>query len=269
MTLVRIVGNHDVGWRNALSAATVELFEQVFFDGDGPSQDAAPANYLWRHDLVDIVRINSMALDPHSHSSDLLRDTWDFIDSTAAKLRQERSSGSTKPLLLLTHMPLHRPNDLQCGDKRTSEGGGVTYKAPHEALIPDDEVLNTEASGRLLAALQPDVIFSGHVHARCIQHHPIAVSSESAIAGSRQSLPEITVSAFGWRMRPDASFAIADLRVDERGILVSLDLETCPLPHEHVLYAVIGLAAAAECGLLLCLLFRRYHLKHPKLHKGR
>lgn len=278
----RIVGNHDVGWRNALSSATVELFEQVFFDGDSPLLNVAPANFLWRHELVDIVRINSMALDPHLPSNDRLReDTWDFVDSTAAKLRQDRSSSSSssssaspKPLLLLTHMPLHRPNDLQCGDKRTSEGGGVTYKAPHEALIPDDEVLNAEASERLLATLQPDVVFSGHVHARCVQHHPIVASvlGESAIAGgTRQSLPEITVSAFGWRMRPDASFAIADLRVDQqRGTLVSLELETCPLPHEHVLYAVLALAAVAECGLCLCLLFRRCRRQQqPKLHKGR
>jgi len=239
------VGNHDVGWRYALSPDAVRLFETKFFQedaslfaGSGSTQHVAPANFWWKHPLVDIVRLNSMALDPHVRPQQLLEDTWKFVRETAAS----RADSDGKPLILLTHMPLYRPNDEQCGSKRTSEGGGVTFKAPHEAYIVDDEVLSSETSTKLLNTLQPDIVFSGHVHARCLIEHSTSELDHT--------IPEATISAFGWRMRPDPSFAVATFQVSS-GTIVGLTLETCPLPHEHILYAIIGATVLLEVVLLV------------------
>jgi hypothetical protein len=115
------------------------------------------------------------------------------------------------PVLLLTHKPLFRPNDLDCGPERAAEGGHVTYEAPEAGLRPgpDGMVLARDASASLLRRLRPAAVFSGHTHARCRRRHGDGPA-------------EHTLPAFGWRMRPDPSFAVVDLsNVDVSAVDVS------------------------------------------------
>ena len=151
------VGNHDIGWRHRLAKDATQLFAQtVFFDtawsagvdtarstGDEIPKVSESANYLLTENpLADVVRINSMALDLQADSS-IREKAWSEIEAISTQ-RSDHGLGAEqrrrKPLILLTHMPLYRKNDLACGPKRLREGEGVTYKAPHESYIVDDEV---------------------------------------------------------------------------------------------------------------------------------
>ena len=60
-----------------------------------------------------------------------------------------------------------------------------------------------------------------------------------------QIVPEITLPAFGWRMRPDPGYvvlqlAITDKRSDDPSYELWATMDRCSLPHEHWIFAVSG-----------------------------
>jgi hypothetical protein len=84
------------------------------------------------------------------------------------------------------------------------------------------------------------VVVSGHTHAPCFITVP-------ALAGGNSSILHATLSASGWRMRPDASFALLFLH-DRASVASSISL--LPLPHEHLCIAAIIAACAAVVAVI-------------------
>jgi hypothetical protein len=235
--LLAVVGNHDAGEGAAHTAASLQRFERSF----GRSQAVET------HDGVAFVRINALALAPRAPAA--VRDAaWAWLAATAA-------STAPLPVVLLTHLPLFRPDDRACGAARALERDGVaarwfatralridvTIARPSEALEEGVDVLTAAATERLLALFRPAAVLSGHTHAVCYIEHRVvgggggggsvggdqegdprgdqrgeasgsAVGDEDgAVAEAQRRLlvvPEFTLPAFGWRMRPDPSYAV-------------------------------------------------------------
>lgn len=85
--------------------------------------------------------------------------------------------------------------------------------------IPNKDVVNREATDRIMTILNPAFIFSGHSHYSCLYSHPNGISplfilynADCSCAGVR----EFTVSTFNWRNRLDPSFVLATVHSTKR-----------------------------------------------------
>ena len=161
--------------------------------------------------------------------------------------------------VVVTHVPLHRSSDEVCGKER-GQGGGVTYLRRNEALAAGQDVLSEHDSALLMQAAaakarqlggEVSVVLAGHTHAPCFITSPAlsgggsSNSSSSGGGGSSNSSSKVlhaTLSASGWRMRPDASCAL--LVLHERASHGSL-ITLLSLPHEHTSIAVVAAACVA------------------------
>lgn len=143
-------------------------------------------------------------------------------------------------MVLLTHLPLHRTNDMQCGDYRTQESGHVTYEHPSLQYAAHHHVLSAALSTRLLTTLTPDVVLSGHTHAWC------------EFAGHGDSVREVTVPALSWGQRPDPSYALLGLRSRPvaqlhrvAGVGGSMsEVVRCSVPNEQSVFALYAFTVA-------------------------
>lgn len=176
-----------------------------------------------------------------------------FLESVdTVELRARTANGS---VVLLTHLPLHRVDDMRCGDARTRERGHVTYEHPSFAYETHHHVLSPALSRRLLATFEPAVVLSGHTHAWC------------AYADHANGAREFTVPAFSWGQRPDPSYALLGLRSRNQAMAVAMAdqqptlspspllseaaVVQCAVPDERSVFALYALAAVV--GVLLSL----------------
>ena len=194
---------------------------------------------------IQIVVLDSMAVEKNlpwspKHETE---ETLDFLSTFSIDNSSESEKQS--PIILLTHKPLHRKDDRNCGLERKGESGHVRYVAPDVPLHPGGNgmVLEKETSEMLLQRLQPIAIFSGHTHAVCRYIHTIPPLHLS-------SVPEFTLPAFGWRMRPDPSFAVVDITRHEKKEF-DIHVHLCRLPNEITMFIVIILHAVILLFLII------------------
>eukprot|EP00268_Persea_americana_P060817 TRINITY_DN7625_c0_g2_i2.p1 TRINITY_DN7625_c0_g2~~TRINITY_DN7625_c0_g2_i2.p1 ORF type:complete len:322 (-),score=56.15 TRINITY_DN7625_c0_g2_i2:247-1212(-) len=94
---------------------------------------------------------------------------WNFVKSVS-------KDAMLNPRVLLTHIPLYRPDGTPCGKYRSSPiinqrvsrsqaDQGITYQ----------NYLSDEASKRLLELLKPVLVLSGHDHDQCTVTHMTSV----------------------------------------------------------------------------------------------
>ncbi|GAB9475693.1 Metallophosphoesterase 1 [Globisporangium polare] len=166
------------------------------------------------------------------------------VDTDA--LRARTANGS---VVLLTHLPLHRADDMLCGAARAREVGHVTYEHPSFKYAPHHHVLSQQLSDTLLAKFDPQVVLSGHTHAWC-------ALSKRHWNGAK----EFTIPAFSWGQRPDPSYALLGLRrqeqrrqrvdhsgnpaVEEAQVEVAT-VVPCSVPSEHSIFALYIFTVAA------------------------
>lgn len=242
------LGNHDASFGRFMSAAEVERYEVAF----GASN---------RVDFVGghlFVSLNTMALDADATSKDVKMQArrWgcsahsedlptacphSFARSFLEDLDFERlRARATGQVVLLTHLPLYREDDMQCGEERRREGGHVTYEHPTFQYEAHHHVLSRALSKELLTAIQPDVVLSGHTHAWCALRHP-------------EGPAEFTTPAFSWGQRPDPSYSLLEL--SPRDASPPFSAARCALPWEPLvfgLYAVTLVLAAFSLAVKCC-----------------
>ncbi|KAI9997916.1 hypothetical protein PInf_002173 [Phytophthora infestans] len=161
-----LVGNHDTSFGRDMRLQDVKRYEVTF----------GAANRIDEIEGHTFVSLNTMALDSDVASHDELPGKRHFDDLRA------RTRGS---VILLTHLPLFRVDDLQCGEERLREAGHVTYEAPGFKYETHHHVLSRELSAKLLDKIQPDLVLSGHTTR--------ASRPSYAVLGlSRANRPEVT-----------------------------------------------------------------------------
>lgn len=318
---LHVVGNHDTGWGGNLSPWLVQRFERSFGAADAavamrpdgalaataeyalgaaqPGQGGgAVAQRLALERVVAaaeaaggfvVVRMNSMALHRaapralQQHTRRFLRD----VGTAMARRRAAEEGGAAPPLVLLSHMPLFRPDDRECGAARAAEAGHVTYPAPEEPL--GEDAVAEEDTRWVLRTLRPALVLSGHTHTACFyvhegegatagsaaqaQHRRWRGDGEWAGAGAAQAeadVPELTASSFGWGMRPDPAFALLSLSrgaAAQGSASASVAARVCALPDERVIFAVYG-CAALSCLCVGLVRWLRGHKGRPPLSVG-
>jgi len=167
-----IPGNHDIGY-----SEVVRNHPRIL---DRHEEWYGASNYVERIGGVDFVGINAMVLDGHGESANA---TWAFIDTLG--------SGKGKPSpprVLLTHLPLPNPSQ-QCGPNRNSGVIPGRYRGRPKEVVYQD-YLTKESANRMLTAIKPHLILSGHDHDQCEVTHKVASQD------GETDVTEITVGTF-------------------------------------------------------------------------
>ncbi|KAA8541560.1 hypothetical protein F0562_022712 [Nyssa sinensis] len=151
-----IPGNHDIGYAAFLSRTpeAIRRYEDEF----------GTRNYRFTVGKVDFIAIDAQALDGHSQGSQTSA-TWNFIKNVS-------KDTSLTPRVLLTHIPLYRPDETSCGPQRASPViNQRVSRAAHNQEILYQNYITEEATNNLLDLIRPVLILSGHDHDQCTVTH--------------------------------------------------------------------------------------------------
>lgn len=210
-----LFGNHDLGYAG-LQSERPEIVDRY-------KKEFGSIEHMDRIGAVDFVFVDSQSLD--GNTGDLrTRSAWSFVENVSSEAH------SHHPKVLLSHIPLYRPDDTQCGWLRSSRliNQRITWsRSPFQRIVYQN-YLSEETTVRLLDLLKPVLVLSGHDHDQCsIKHRTTSVS-----------VVEHTVGSFSWQngnLYP--SFLLLSVNSQapstEEGILSS---QLCFLPHQTFIY---------------------------------
>lgn len=99
-------------------------------------------------------------------------------------------------LHFLQHFPLYRESDASC-----TEPDAPPFPERNIRFRPKIEALSKEATDFLAEKVQPRVVFGGHTHHGCLQHHEYG----------DVKFEEHSVPSFSWRNRPDPKYMLVSL----------------------------------------------------------
>lgn len=214
--LTDLPGNHDIGWKSGVKKHSVERFYKNF----GKSK-------LYELSGVLFVPLNTLSLS---------NDEDEAIYSTPRAMLNEVSTLSkTKPRVLLTHVPLMRPKDADCGPNRESSSFPIAQGYQFQTVL--DDGLTRE----ILQKIQPDYIFSGDDHDYCEISH----SYVNAKGADCEAL-EVTVKSISMTMgidKPAIQLFTIIHETDEidGSDVIKFQTEICHLPDPYkdiISYAV-------------------------------
>ena len=185
--VLNAVGNHDVGYAGDLTPERLERFEKAFgkANWDIKFRLPSPRDNITEGDspTLQIVNLNSMNLDGPARSPELQQQTYDFINNhlladSLEPLSQSHSQNGKSFTILLTHLPLYKPDGI-CVD-----GPYFTYHP--DATIREQNHLSRHASRPILEGIfgmsgnqyasgsglgRPGVVLTGHDHEGCDVYH--------------------------------------------------------------------------------------------------
>ncbi|KAF8210431.1 hypothetical protein K438DRAFT_1809691 [Mycena galopus ATCC 62051] len=115
-------------------------------------------------------------------------ERWDSIPGGSVEFVQSASTGARRTVLL-SHIPLARPDTATCGPLR--EKGSIRRGVGHGY----QNTLGKHSTEFLLKTLRPSAIFSGDNRDYCEYHHPVEVPDREA-EESAVPIREVTVKSF-------------------------------------------------------------------------
>nr|KAJ3418365.1 hypothetical protein HK105_008401 [Polyrhizophydium stewartii] len=231
---VGVPGNHDIGFGDNVINYAYERYLLNF--GRLNSVFDIGEHFVI---LLDTVSLSSIRQTPAS------KRARDFMDSY--ELPPQRLAGRT---ILLTHVPLYRPGDVDCGPRRRSPpiANRAGYQYQSETFVPASTIsilwlLADAALGRaadliqpaltqeILKKFRPDIIISGDDHDDCVYSHVIG----------NHTVVEHTIGTFSWLQgNPYPSFGVMSLRPTFAEPLSPLsptfELKVCSLPPQMYIY---------------------------------
>ncbi|KAJ0987449.1 hypothetical protein J5N97_005805 [Dioscorea zingiberensis] len=150
-------GNHDIGYSGVYSLypKVVSRYENEF----------GVRNYRFLVGKVEFIVVDAQTLDgPKDDTQTSL--SWTFV-------RNISKDSTLHPRVLLTHIPLYRPDDTPCGSHRSSPviNQRVSFAGPGQGITYQN-YLSKETSDSLLGAVKPILVLSGHDHDQCTVIHP-------------------------------------------------------------------------------------------------
>ncbi|XP_012833186.1 PREDICTED: uncharacterized protein C630.12 isoform X1 [Erythranthe guttata] len=154
--LYYISGNHDIGYENVNSRnpEIVKRHEREF----------GGSNFKVTLGKVDFIAIDSQTLDGHPQGK-LTSETWDFVKNASQDIY-------SNPRVLLTHIPLYRPDFTPCGPHRSSPiVNQRIYRDGQNQEIWYQNYVTKNSTEVLLDLVRPALILSGHDHDQCTVTH--------------------------------------------------------------------------------------------------
>ncbi|XP_020202834.1 uncharacterized protein C630.12 [Cajanus cajan] len=239
MQVYYIPGNHDIGYESlhSLKPEVIQRYEETF----------GTRNYRFMVGTVDFIAVDAQTLDgqPQNH---LTSKTWDFVKhptnylgSSTWDVVKNISVDVVRPKVLLTHIPLYRPDDTYCGPDRSSP---VINQRVHHTVngnsndISYQNYVSEESSKYLLDTIKPKFILSGHDHDQCTITHqskygPVIEHTLGTISWQQGNLyPSFMLLSVDYSTHPNASIP------EEKALLTHL----CYLPmqtHIYIWYIVL------------------------------
>ncbi|XP_019461990.1 PREDICTED: uncharacterized protein C630.12 [Lupinus angustifolius] len=219
-----IPGNHDIGYGSlhSLKPEVIQRYEETF----------GIRNYNFSVGKVNFITVDAQTIDgpPQKH---LTSQTWEFVKNISV-------DGVVHPRVLLTHIPLYRPDDTYCGPDRGSPVinqrisrtvNGNTNDIAYQNYVFED------SSKNLLDTIKPKLILSGHDHDQCTVTHeskfgPVNEQTLGTISWQQGNLyPSFMLLSVSNSAVPNAS-------IPEEALLTQL----CYLPmqtHIYIWYIVL------------------------------
>ncbi|XP_073048290.1 uncharacterized protein C630.12 [Primulina eburnea] len=149
-------GNHDIGYAavNSQKPDIIKRYEREF----------GGRNFKVTLGKVDFIAVDAQTLDGHPQS-DLTSATWNFIRNVSKDI-------NSTPSVLLTHIPLYRPDRSQCGPHRSSAIiNQRMYRARHTQEIMYQNYITKNSTDDLMDLIRPALVLSGHDHDQCTVTH--------------------------------------------------------------------------------------------------
>ncbi|RLN38995.1 hypothetical protein C2845_PM01G17360 [Panicum miliaceum] len=189
-------GNHDIGY-SAFFSAHPEVLSRY-------EKEFGSRNYQFSAGKVDFVVIDAQTLDGAKKSKER-SSSWEFIKTLSP-------ANTSNPKVLLTHIPLYRPDNTPCGPHRSSPviNQRVSYAALDQGITYQN-YLTKETSDLLLSLLKPVLVLSGHDHDQCTVVHstpfgPVTEVKELQLSGthipsfaSNGTFPQHTLGTISWQ----------------------------------------------------------------------
>ncbi|EIW67142.1 hypothetical protein TREMEDRAFT_34063, partial [Tremella mesenterica DSM 1558] len=186
-----VPGNHDVplGPNPLFSPLARDRYSKHF----SPPNAILP---IANHSLILLDAVGLVEEDYRRYAAEMQFGEWDGVGGGVIEfvkaLGEERTLGETGdpngligPAILISHIPLARPEKADCGSLRErgriAKGAGPGYQ----------NLLGSETTRFLLDVIKPSVVFSGDDHDYCEYTHPpgireVTVKSFSSSTGIRR-----------------------------------------------------------------------------------
>ncbi|KLO20354.1 Metallo-dependent phosphatase, partial [Schizopora paradoxa] len=226
-----IPGNHDVGLRS--SDQFHPRRRQRYLANFGPfNERISIANHTLA--LLDAPGLVEEDYKRASFGTDF--ENWKGSSDGAVEFikefRRGQSQGSKDPVILFTHIPLHRPDTASCGPLRERgtirRGVGFGYQLTLGKLTAEFLLRNT----------RPSLVFSADDHDYCDYTHKVLLDEDNEAFTVR----EVTVKSFSMAMGiKKPGFQLLSLLPHESGTVFPQGVNTfadapCLLPDQLTIY---------------------------------
>ncbi|VFQ68971.1 unnamed protein product [Cuscuta campestris] len=154
--LFYLAGNHDVGYAafHSRMPQVIRRYEKVF----------GVRNYHFTIGAVNFIAVDAQTLDGKPQGIETAT-TWNFVKEVSKNI-------TSRPSVLLTHIPLYRPDWTSCGPYRASPFINQRInRDDHDKEILYQNYVTEEHTNHLLELIKPVLILSGHDHDQCTIVH--------------------------------------------------------------------------------------------------
>ncbi|CAN0900716.1 Uncharacterized protein C630.12, partial [Linum grandiflorum] len=150
-----IPGNHDVGYSsiNSHKPEVVGRYEKEFGN----------RNFWFAIGKMEFIVVDAQTLDGNPQS-EITSKAWEFVKNVS-------EGNDLMPKILLTHIPLYRPDNTHCGPLRKSPIINQRIVRSRAQEIWYQNYLTEESSNKLLDSIKPVLVLSGHDHDQCTVVH--------------------------------------------------------------------------------------------------
>ncbi|XP_057979965.1 uncharacterized protein C630.12 isoform X2 [Malania oleifera] len=167
-------GNHDIGYSSFHSQRpeVIKRYETEF----------GKRNNRFVLGKVEFIAIDAQTIDGHKEGN-LPSASWGFVKNVSMDVK-------LYPRVLLTHIPLYRPEWTSCGSYRYSPViNQRVSRAVHDQDIAYQNYISQEVSDYLLDSIRPVLVLSAHDHDQCtVTHMP-----------KYGPVPEHTLGTISWQ----------------------------------------------------------------------
>ncbi|CAG8520889.1 4092_t:CDS:2 [Ambispora gerdemannii] len=231
-----LAGNHDIGFGNKIVPMAYARFRKLY----------GKTNYVVSLGNHTIVVVDTVTLSGDNEA----------LKTEATNLIESLSKEEAKPpRILMTHVPLYRPPQTDCGPLRQNnryieQGAGYQYQ----------NLVEESLTRFILNGVKPKLIFSGDDHDYCEVQHPVGENDNS----ESYNVTEVTVNSFSFAMGiPKPGFALLTLYnpteaiQSKKSTSSTFSYSQCLLPNQLSIYfKYIYLALGTLFFIFIQTLFR-------------
>ncbi|OAF64568.1 Metallophosphoesterase 1, partial [Intoshia linei] len=198
--IIKIAGNHDIGYHDDKYTLNRHLFNRNF-----GSMDV----HIDIYNESSILSLNSMSLK--FDECNFCKRSMNKIKSFSRKIQKDHLN---RPVVLM-HFPLYRTSERDCNVYKPF---WITEEIHH---IPNNDILSKKSSEFLLQQINPQILITGHMHFHC----------EIKRTYFNDILTEVNIPSFSFRMNYRAGFALITLdKIPQYSV--------CELPTEYIFFSI-------------------------------